>query len=128
MALWTSSTLCATYRTLALGIKTKVVVAYVTHASRQYDLAEKQFESLGDDWGLIWAYREKKMYPKAIAAWQRWKLSHPSQRRHPHCLATVAGIYGLEGRKREAQKLMIDGGWPPPIRNGIAMRNLKNSR
>jgi tetratricopeptide (TPR) repeat protein len=88
------------------GIKTKVVVAYVTHASRQYDLAVKQFESLGDDWGLIWAYREKQMYPQAIAAWQRWKLSHPSQRRHPHCLATVAGIYGLEGRKREAQKLI----------------------
>jgi TolB-like protein/DNA-binding winged helix-turn-helix (wHTH) protein len=87
------------------SVKTRVVVAYVTHASRQYDLAVKQFESLGDDWGLIWAYREKEMYPEAIAAWQRWKLSHPS-RRHPHVLAVVAGIYGLEGRKREAQALI----------------------
>jgi TolB-like protein/DNA-binding winged helix-turn-helix (wHTH) protein/Tfp pilus assembly protein PilF len=88
------------------GIKTRVVVAYVTYASRQYDLAVKQFESLGDDWGLILAYREKEMYPKAIAAWQRWKVSHPSQRRHPHVLAVGAGLYGLEGRKREAQALI----------------------
>ena len=88
------------------SIKTRVVVAYVTYASRQYDPAVKQFESLGDDWGLIWAYREKEIYPEAIAAWQRWKLSHRSQRRCPQCLATLAGIYGLQGRKREAKELI----------------------
>jgi TolB-like protein/DNA-binding winged helix-turn-helix (wHTH) protein/Tfp pilus assembly protein PilF len=88
------------------GIKTRIVVAYVTWASHQYDLAVKQFESLGDDWGLMYAYREKEMYPQAIAAWQEWSLSHQSQRRNPHCLATMAGIYGLEGRKREARALI----------------------
>jgi tetratricopeptide (TPR) repeat protein len=87
------------------GIKTKVFVAYVTYASRQYDLAIKQFESLGDDWGLVWAYRDKKMYPQAMKAWQRWERTHPSHRRDPFCLATLAGIYGLEGKKREAEKL-----------------------
>jgi Tfp pilus assembly protein PilF len=87
------------------GIKTRVVVAYVTYASRQYDLAVKQFESLGDDWGLILTYREKKMYPKAIATWQGWKSSHTSER-SPHWLAVGAGIFGLEGRKREAQALI----------------------
>jgi len=88
------------------GIKTMEVVAYVTYASRQYDMAIKQFESLGDDFGLIWAYREEEKYPEAIAAWQRWKLNHRSDQRDPEVLALGAGIYGLEGRKREAQALI----------------------
>jgi TolB-like protein/DNA-binding winged helix-turn-helix (wHTH) protein len=88
------------------GIKTMVVVAYVTYASRQYDLAVKQFKNLGDDAGLIWAYREKEMYPEAIAAWQRCKLNHRSHQRDPQVLALGAGIYGLEGKKREAQALI----------------------
>ena len=91
-------------------------MAFVTYASGQYDLAVKQFENLGDDWGLVWAYREKKMYPEAIAAWQRWKLTHRSQpqRRCAVCLATLAGIYGLEGRKREAQRLIDELRELPP--------------
>jgi TolB-like protein/DNA-binding winged helix-turn-helix (wHTH) protein/Tfp pilus assembly protein PilF len=88
------------------GIRTKVYVAYVVYASRQYDLAIKQFESLGDDWGLMWAYRDKKMYPQAVAAWQRWDQTHPSQRQNPFFIGTVAGIYGLEGKKREAETLI----------------------
>jgi DNA-binding winged helix-turn-helix (wHTH) protein/tetratricopeptide (TPR) repeat protein len=88
------------------GVKTKVFVAYVTYASRQYDLAIKQFESLGDDWGLIWAYRDKKMYPQAVIAWQGWERSHPAQRHDPVRLATIAGIYGLEGKRPEARKLI----------------------
>src|SRR5215470_4292913 len=37
-----------------------------------------------------------------------WKggSGHPSERRQPHVLATAAGIYGLEGRKNEAEKLI----------------------
>jgi DNA-binding winged helix-turn-helix (wHTH) protein/Tfp pilus assembly protein PilF len=88
------------------GINTKVFVAYVTYASRRYDLAIKQFDSLGDDWGLVWAYRDKKMYPQAIAAWKKWERTHPSHRREPYSLATLAGIYGFEGKKREADKLI----------------------
>jgi Tfp pilus assembly protein PilF len=49
-------------------IRTKIYLAWVTWASRQYDLALKQFESLGDDWGMMCAYREKQMYPEAMAA------------------------------------------------------------
>src|SRR5215831_12952364 len=55
---------------------------------------------------MVWAYREKKMYSEAIAAWERWKASHPLQYRDPNPLATLAGIYGLEGRKREAEELI----------------------
>ena len=87
-------------------IKTRVVVAWVTLVSRQYDLALRQFKSLGDDWGLIFAYREKEMYPEALAAWERWKLDRPAVYRCPHCLATVATIYGLEGRMDEAEELI----------------------
>src|SRR5215469_11451024 len=88
------------------GIKTRVIVAFVTYASHQYDLALPQFKSLAVDMGLVWTYREKQMYPEALTALERCKSAHPSQRRHPHVLATAAGIYGLEGRKNEAEKLI----------------------
>jgi len=87
-------------------IKTRVYVAFVTYASRQYDLALQQFKSLDEDWGLVWTYREKQMYPEALAVLERWKSRNPSQRRDPDVLATAAGIYGLEGRKNEAEKLI----------------------
>ena len=87
------------------SIKTKVLVAWVTYASRQYDLAVKQFESLGDNSGLTCAYREKQMYPEAIAALQKWELNL-SGTRCSRCLGTLAGLYGLEGRKREGRKLI----------------------
>ena len=87
-------------------IKTRVLVAFVTYASRQYDLALQQFKSLDDDWGLVWTYREKQMYPEALAVLERWRSSHPSQGRDPDVLATAAGIYGLEGRTDEAEKLI----------------------
>ena len=86
-----------------LSIKTRVVAAYVTWASGQYDLAIKQFSSMGDDFGLGWAYREKKMYPEAIAALERG-LSRSG--RHDVYLGTLAGVYGLAGRRGEALKLI----------------------
>jgi len=88
------------------GIKTKVLLAWVTWASHQYDLALQQFKTLGDDWGVIYAYRQKGMYPEALAALETWRLGHPSQRRQPRVLATEAGICGLEGRKDQGEKLM----------------------
>src|SRR5215469_2768574 len=87
-------------------IRTRVYVAFVTYASRQYDLALQQFKSLDEDWGLVWTYREKQMYLEALAVLERWKSRNPSQRRDPGVLATAAGIYGLEGRKNEAEKLI----------------------
>ena len=71
-----------------LNFKTMDVVGYVTYASGQYDLAIKQFSSLGDDFGLGWAYREKKMYPEAIAALEK---SVSRSGRHELPLATLAG-------------------------------------
>jgi len=86
-----------------LNFKTMDVVGYVTYASGQYDLAIKQFSSLGDDFGLGWAYREKKMYPKAIAALEK---SVSRSGRHELPLATLAGVYGLARRRGEALKLI----------------------
>jgi TolB-like protein/DNA-binding winged helix-turn-helix (wHTH) protein len=85
------------------NFKTMLVVGYVTYALRQYDLAIEQFSSLGDDFGLGWAYREKKMHPEAIAALERSLIRSG---RHDLPLATLAGTYGLAGRRDEALKLV----------------------
>ncbi len=79
------------------------VVGYVTYASGQYDLAIEQFSNLGDDFGLGWAYREKKMYPEAMAALER-SLSRSGRNALP--LASLADVYGLTGRKGDALKLI----------------------
>ena len=83
--------------------KTKDLAAFVTWATRQYDLAIKQFERLGDDLGLGWSYREKKMYPEAIAAGQR---NVSRSRRQPFELGSLAYVYGLGGKKTEALQLI----------------------
>ena len=80
------------------NIAVKETEAWVTYASRQYDLALKQFESLGDEGGLSHVYREKGMYPEAIA------ICHHPQGSYP--LALLASIYGLQGRKDEAEALI----------------------
>jgi tetratricopeptide (TPR) repeat protein len=93
-----------------MDFQTRWVIAFVTYAARQYDSAISQFDKLNasypgiGDFGLGWCYREKKMYPEAIAALQR-QLVH-SPRRNPLPLATLASAYGLAGRKREAVKLI----------------------
>ncbi|MFZ0522741.1 MAG: tetratricopeptide repeat protein [Candidatus Acidiferrales bacterium] len=88
------------------NIGVKETEAWVTYASRQYDLALKQFESLGDYGGLIHAYREKGMYPEAIASNKRCAATHPAQSRDPYALAVLASIYGLQGRNDEAEALI----------------------
>lgn len=89
-----------------LNIGVKETEAWVTYASRQYDLALKQFENLGDDGGLTHIYREKGMYPEALAARQKWTATDPSESRDPYPLAVLASIYGLQGRNDEAEPLI----------------------
>jgi len=89
-----------------VNISVKETRAWATYAARQYDLALKQFENLGDDGGLIHAYREKGMYSEAMAAQKRWDATHPSESRDPYRLATLASIYGLQGRNDEAEALI----------------------
>ena len=86
----------------------RLTMGFVTYAARQYDSAIVQFKELNaaspglGDFGLGWSYREKKMYPEAIAALEK-ALAHS---RHPSVLASVAAVYGLAGRKGEALKLI----------------------
>jgi TolB-like protein len=88
------------------NIGVKETEAWVNYASRQYDLALKQFENLGDDDGLIEIYRAKGMYPEALAAHERWAATDPSESRDPYPLAVLASIYGLQGRNDEAAPLI----------------------
>jgi TolB-like protein/DNA-binding winged helix-turn-helix (wHTH) protein/tetratricopeptide (TPR) repeat protein len=87
------------------NIVVKEIEAWVTYASRQYDLALKQFESLGDEGGLLHTYREKGMYPEAIDTYKRWVATHPESQ-NLYCLAVRASIYGLQGRNDEAEALI----------------------
>jgi TolB-like protein/DNA-binding winged helix-turn-helix (wHTH) protein/Tfp pilus assembly protein PilF len=86
----------------------RLTMGFVTYAARQYDSAIVQFKELNaaspglGEFGLGWSYREKKMYPEAIAALEK-ALAHS---RHPSVLASVAAVYGLAGRKGEALKLI----------------------
>jgi tetratricopeptide (TPR) repeat protein len=63
----------------------------------------KQFENLGDEGGVIHAYREKGMYSEAIAVGKRVIATQPSQSREPYCMALMASIYGLQGRNDKAE-------------------------
>jgi TolB-like protein/DNA-binding winged helix-turn-helix (wHTH) protein/Tfp pilus assembly protein PilF len=91
-----------------MDLQTRFVVGIVTYAARQYDSAISQLKELNTsqpglgDFGLGWCYREKKMYPEAIAVLQRVLVDT----RGPLPLATLASVYGLAGRKREAMKLI----------------------
>jgi TolB-like protein/DNA-binding winged helix-turn-helix (wHTH) protein len=88
------------------NIAVKETEAWVTYASGQYDLALKQFEDLGDDGGLTHIYREKGMYPEALALNKRCIATHPSISQDPYALAVQASIYGLQGRNDEAEALI----------------------
>jgi tetratricopeptide (TPR) repeat protein len=89
-----------------LNIGVKETEAWLTYATRQYDLALKQFESLGDEGGMVHVYREQGMYPEAIASNQGWIAAHLTQSRDPLPLAVLASIYGLQGKNNEAEALI----------------------
>jgi len=92
-----------------VGIRERV--GFVTYAARQYDSAISLFKELNasypgrGDFGLGWCYREKKMYPEAIAALQRELVDSG---RDPLVIAALASVQGLAGRKREAAKLIAE--------------------
>jgi TolB-like protein/DNA-binding winged helix-turn-helix (wHTH) protein/Tfp pilus assembly protein PilF len=90
-------------------VQTRFWVGIVTYAARQYDSAISQLKELNTsypgigDFVLGWCYRGKKMYPEAIAAVERCVVRSG---RAPLLLASLASVYGLAGRKREAVKLI----------------------
>jgi len=77
--------------------------AFMDIFSGHPDRAIDEFTSTGWDIGLGCAYAQKKMYPEAIAAFQRVEGQWG---REPDVLASLAWVYGLAGRKHDAQRLI----------------------
>ena len=75
--------------------------------SRQYDLSIKLAENLGDEWAfsLGVCYAQKKMYPEAIANFEK---SIARTGRQTDSLGLLALIYGLAGRKSETRKIISE--------------------
>ena len=69
----------------------------------QTDVAIEEFRNSGLDGNLGFAYGQKKMYPEAVAAFQRVESQ---QGRQPNVVASLAWVYGLAGRKHEARELI----------------------
>jgi tetratricopeptide (TPR) repeat protein len=80
-------------------------LAFVAYMSRQFDVAIKGFKNAGDDHALGWAYTMKKMYPEAIAAFERFASQSGRQ---PVVVSGLAMVYGRAGKKQKAQRLMSE--------------------
>jgi TolB-like protein/DNA-binding winged helix-turn-helix (wHTH) protein/tetratricopeptide (TPR) repeat protein len=78
-------------------------LALIALTSRQYDLAIARFEALRNSaWRspLALSYAKKERYPEAIAILKKCETNF--------CLGFLAQVYGLAGKKRQAQEI-LDG-------------------
>jgi len=82
-------------------------LAAIAFFSRQYDLSMKLAENLSDEWAFSvgLCYTQKKMYPEAIASFEK---SIARTGRQTDSLGSLALIYGLAGRKSETQKIISE--------------------
>ncbi len=80
-------------------------LAAIAFFSREYDLSLKLAENLGDEWAFSLAlpYVQKKMYPEAIANFEK---SMARTGRQTDTLGILAQVYGLAGRKSETRKII----------------------
>ena len=79
------------------------LLGFVALQTGQTDLAIEEFRNSGWDGGLGFSYGQKKMYPEAVAAFQRVESQWGRQ---PVVVADLAWVYGLAGREHEARKLI----------------------
>jgi TolB-like protein/DNA-binding winged helix-turn-helix (wHTH) protein/tetratricopeptide (TPR) repeat protein len=79
------------------------LLGFVALQTGQTDVAIEEFRNSGWDIGLGFAYGQKKMYPEAVAAFQRVESQWGRQ---PFVVASLAWACGRAGRKREARKLI----------------------
>jgi TolB-like protein/DNA-binding winged helix-turn-helix (wHTH) protein/Tfp pilus assembly protein PilF len=89
-----------------LSSENRKSLAVIAFFSRQYDLAIKQCENLNDDNSPILvglSYAQKNMYPEAISILEK---SVARSGRLPGILGLLAQVYGLAGKKHEAQKII----------------------
>jgi eukaryotic-like serine/threonine-protein kinase len=92
-----------------LVIKANVGVIYFF--DRQYDRAIEELQKVLRDhpdfstahWGLGLAYAQKGNYSQALS-----EVEKAAQRRGANSLASLAQIYGLMGRKKEANDILVE--------------------
>ena len=79
----------------------------IAYFSGQYDLAIKLAESLSDEWAFSLAlpYAQKKMYPEAIANFEK---SIARTGRSADSLGGLAWVYGVAGRKGDTRKIISE--------------------
>jgi tetratricopeptide (TPR) repeat protein len=79
----------------------------IAYFSGQNDLAITLAESLSDEWAFSLAlpYAEKKMYPEAIANFEK---SIARTGREPDSLGCLAWVYGVAGRKSDTRKIISE--------------------
>jgi eukaryotic-like serine/threonine-protein kinase len=81
-------------------------VGFPLYTARQYDQAEKIFRRYSMHIGLAWVYTATGRYPQAITELQAeegggWVSSE-------EVLASLGQVYGLEGKKQEAEKVLAE--------------------
>ena len=78
-------------------------LAIIAFFSRQYEFTIKQLEILSNcDDAIGLSYAQRKRYPEAIASMSVYR----QVRGQAVALGQLAQVYGLAGRKRDAQKLI----------------------
>jgi serine/threonine protein kinase/tetratricopeptide (TPR) repeat protein len=80
-------------------------VGWLFYTARQYDQAEKLFRRYSIHIGLAWVYIATGRYPQAIT-----ELQAEEGGRAPTeiVLASLGQIYGLQGKKQEAEKVLAE--------------------
>jgi TolB-like protein/DNA-binding winged helix-turn-helix (wHTH) protein len=80
-------------------------LAAIAFFSREYDLSLKLAENLGDEYAFSLAlpYAQKKMYPEAIANFEK---SMARTGRQTDGFGILAQVYGLAGRRSETRKII----------------------
>ena len=80
-------------------------VGWPFYTARQYDQAEKLFRRYSIHIGLAWVYMATGRYPQAIT-----ELQAEEGGRAPTeiVLASLGQIYGLQGKKQEAEKVLAE--------------------
>jgi serine/threonine protein kinase/tetratricopeptide (TPR) repeat protein len=80
-------------------------VGWLFYTARQYDQAEKLFRRYSIHIGLAWVYVATGRYPQAIT-----ELQAEEGGRAPTeiVLASLGQIYGLQGKKQEAEKVLAE--------------------
>ena len=93
-----------------LNDQNRLLLAFIAFTSHQHDLAISRYKELHVSRPpLAWSYAGKGMYPEAIATAKNCEIKVGG----PLCVAGLAYVYGLAGKKREAREAINAANNPP---------------